>query len=135
MDHGVFVLRGTRAQRLAPEGTASWGSTGAAVGEPNAVGPATIVFDTPATWVLVQRAKKADADHLLAGRFDAKAQPLWESSADIGVPGSMHRAERIEVTALQDGDGVRVEIPSGLVGSRAKAADITTDGNVRPAAP
>ena len=125
---------GTRAQRIAPDGSTLWGSEGSAVGEQNAAGPPTIVFDSPATWCLVQRAKKADADHLLASRFDDKAQLLWENPVDIGVPRGRDRAERIDAAASQGG-GVSVELPGGLAGSRAKTAEIAADGVVRLVAP
>jgi hypothetical protein len=126
---------GTRAQRVGDDRRPAWSEHGAAVGEATAVGPATLVLDGPTTWVLVQRAKRADADHVLGFRYDSQGQPLWTAPADIGVPGGVaYRMVRLEAATTRSGS-VRVELPGGLLGRRAKAAEVAPDGHVQIVGP
>jgi hypothetical protein len=126
---------GTRAQRVGDDRRPAWGERGAAVGETSAVGPATLVLDGPTTWVLVQRAKRADADHILAFRYDSQGQPIWTAPVDIGVPGGVsYRTVQLEA-AMARGGGVRIELPGGLLGRRAKAAMVAPDGSVQIVGP
>jgi hypothetical protein len=117
----------TRAQRLTPDGATPWGDAGAAVGVPS--GPPTIVFDTPGTWMLVATAKKGDQDHLLAFRYDARGQPLWPDAADIGVVHATSRGVRPSA-ALTSSGAVRIDLPGGVAGSHANAADVDSAGAV-----
>jgi hypothetical protein len=121
---------GTRAQLLGEDRKTAWADHGRVIGEATAVGPATIVFDTWSTWVLVQRARRSDADHLLAFRYDVQGQPLWATPADVGIPVGLSRREPIEASAVRDGV-VRVDLPQGLREKRASAAEIGPDGTPR----
>ncbi|MDP8998833.1 MAG: hypothetical protein M3O46_01840 [Myxococcota bacterium] len=123
---------GTRVQRLREDGATAWGPGGSPVGLASEVGAAAIAFDTPQTWMMLQRAKGVGFDRLLAWRFDARAEPIWASAANVGaLPSKIRPAsdERFEVSA---GEGlVRVELPRGLAGKDAKAADVAPDGGVQ----
>jgi hypothetical protein len=125
---------GVSAQRLDEERGPVWGERGVAVGEA-AVGRATVVFDTAATWVLVERAHRSDADHVLAFRYDAKGQPLWPAAADIGVPaGPSYRTAWVEPNVAYGGT-VRLDLPSGLIGRQGNAVEVGQDGEVRNIGP
>jgi hypothetical protein len=118
---------GARAQRLTSDGATPWGDAGAAVGV--ASGPSTIVFDTLGTWMLLGTAKKGDLDHLLAFRYDARGQPLWPGAVDIGVVHATSRGVR-PTAALTSSGAVRIDLPGGVAGSHANAADVDSAGAV-----
>ncbi len=122
---------GARAQRLREDGTVAWDHGGVAVGATSAVGAATIAFDTPSSWVLVQRAKGIAGDHALAWRYDTRARPLWAAPADVGplTPARGRVADERLPVAVVPGRGVRIELPQGP-GRAARAVEIASDGTV-----
>ena len=62
--------------------------------------PASIVIDPDtATWLLVQHATRAGADHVVAIRYDAQGNRLATGGGDLGaVPRVARVSDRIEVT-------------------------------------
>jgi hypothetical protein len=120
---------GTWVQRLRGDGATALGQDGVAVGAASAVGPVTVAFDSDATWVLVQRARAVGGDHLLASRYDGQGQPLWPAPVDVGALPPM-REQRFETRNVRWGL-VRIELPAGLVGKNARAAEIESSGEVR----
>ena len=137
--HGWIVActsgQGTRAQRLREDGAIAWGHEGAAVGSPSASGPATVAFDTPSSMMLFERVAAIGGDRLLAFRYDADAQPLWPSPADLGADASpsLHAAagQRVGARPLDDGL-VRVDRPLGVVGKgAARVSEVSSGGEVR----
>ncbi len=122
-----------RAQWLRDDGRAAWGEQGAEVGEAGAVGPMTVVAAARGAWVLVQAAQRADAQHVLAFRYDMEPRPLWATPADLGVPRRASRGQRFVASVGRDG-WVRVEVPQGLSASRAQAVEVGPDGATRAAA-
>ena len=123
---------GTRAQRLREDGTTMWGPNGVAVGASSAVTLPSIAVDTPATWVLVQRARGAGADHLLAWRYDAQGLPLWAAPADVGAlapPGAKGEEDRYETITVPEG-GVRIE-RLRLAAKATNAVLIRPDGEIQ----
>jgi hypothetical protein len=122
---------GTRAQRMREDATTAWGRDGVSVGSTGAAGPATLVFDSPSTFVALQRVAAIGGDRLLAFRYDGRAQPLWPAPIELGVipPGAMP-GERLQAGALREGV-VRVELPRGLVGKTARAAELGSNAEVR----
>jgi hypothetical protein len=125
---------GTRAQRLREDGTIGWGHDGVAIGVTGASGPATIVFDSGSSMMVLERAAAVGGDRLLAFRYDAEAQPLWPGPADLGAdlgarPAGL--ARRVLARVVADGV-VRVERPSGVAGKGAsRATEVTSRGEVR----
>jgi hypothetical protein len=114
---------GTRAQRLREDGTTAWGRNGAWLGVESTVGRAAIAFDTPSSFVVVQRARAIGGDRLLAARFDDEARPLW--------PAAVHMAALAGGTAT---DSLRASLAGdGLV--RVEAAgrffEVRSDGQTR----
>jgi hypothetical protein len=137
--HGWIVActsgQGTRAQRLREDGAIAWGHEGAAVGSTSASGPATVAFDTPSSMMLFERVAAIGGDRLLAFRYDADAQPLWPSPADLGADASpsLHAAagQRVGARPLDDGL-VRVDRPLGVVGKgAARVSEVSSGGEVR----
>jgi hypothetical protein len=120
---------GTRVQRLREDGTSAWGHYGVPLGAPSAAGPATIVFDTPSTVMLLQRAAAAGGQRLLAFRYDAEARDLWDAPADLREtappPGAV---ERIEARTVSSGL-VRVD-PSTRPGRSGAPLEIDSSGQV-----
>lgn len=128
---------GVRAQRVREDGTIAWSEGGVPFGTPSATGPATIVFDTPSTVLMLQLARGVGGDHLLASRYDADGRPLWAAPVDAGqirarAPshGSAAVEERLDAARAREGV-VRVELPRGLEGKRGQAADIASAGTIR----
>lgn len=122
---------GTRAQRLRDDATIAWGADGAPLGASSSAGPATIVFDSPSTWMVFQRVAAVGGDRLLAFRYDANAEPLWPAAFNVGALTAVPD-ERIEARSAGDGS-VRVELPRGLAGkSRSvRSAEIASSGQLR----
>ena len=75
----------THAQRLREDGTTAWGRQGTTLGTTSTAGAATIAFDTPSSFILLQPARAVGGDRLTAMRFDDDAQPLWPSAVDVTV--------------------------------------------------
>ena len=125
---------GTRAQRLREDGTIAWGQDGATLGATSASGPATIVFDSASSLLVLERVAAVGGDRLLAFRHDANAQPLGPAPLDLGAdfvargPGD---SERILARVVRDGV-VRVERPRNAAGKGSvRAAEIGPSGDVR----
>ncbi len=120
---------GTHAQRMREDGTTAWGHDGALLGAPGLAGPATIVFDSASTLILLQRVAAVGGDRLLAFRYDANAEALWPGPSALGTaaPGG---APRLQASLARDGV-VRVELPRGLAGNPgARAVEVTSNGQV-----
>jgi len=124
---------GTRAQRMKEDCTPAWGHNGVPVGTAS-VGPATLVFDTSSTLVLVQRAAAAGGDRLLAFRYDASAHDLWDAPVDLRTAARAAGGERVEASRVRDGV-VRVESPRHGPGAGPLAVEVDSSGQVRPASP
>jgi len=122
---------GTRVQRMRDDGTIAWGRHGVPLGAPSAA-PATIVFDTRSTVMLVQRAAAAGGERVLAFRYDMNARDLWEAPVDLKMNGrAATPTERIEAAAVRDGV-VRVEAPRRAPGAGQLAVEVDSSGGVRP---
>jgi hypothetical protein len=116
---------GTRAQRLREDATIGWGRDGATVGPTSASGPATIVFDSASTFLVLERVAAVGGDRLLAFRHDDNAQPMGSGPIDLGADFTAHTtsdAERVEARVVRDGV-VRIERPRGAKGP-IRAAEI-----------
>jgi hypothetical protein len=116
---------GTRGQRLREDGTIAWGQDGAAMGATSASGPATIVFDSASTLLVIERVAAVGGDRLLVFRHDADAQPLGSTPLDLGTgfaAGGAGDSGRVEAHATGDGV-VRVERPRSAKGA-VRAAEI-----------
>jgi hypothetical protein len=127
---------GTRAHRLREDGTTAWSPGGLSLGAASAVGAATILFDTPASWVLVQRVRAVGTDHLLVFRYDAAGSFLWPAPVDVGALSTAHSQQaddRVDASVVDEGV-VRVEVPGGLTGKNAKAVEVDSKGSVRAVA-
>jgi hypothetical protein len=141
---------GSRAQRMRQDCTMAWGHDGAREGGRDGVpvgagtgtvGPPAIVFDSASSVVVLERVAAVGGARLLAYRYDADAQPLWSSPADLGMdlapaaggspaagPGSSGRIE----AGLARPSVVRVERRTGVAGRPAiRAAEISLAGEVR----
>jgi hypothetical protein len=114
---------GARAQRLRDDGMTAWGHDGATLGIASAVGPATMVFDTSSSFLLLERARAVGGDRVLAFRFDDEARPLWPAPVEVNAfaPAS---ADRLRATLAREGV-VRVE------GAAGKAVEIAPSGDLR----
>jgi hypothetical protein len=122
---------GTRAQRMREDATTAWGHDGVSLGSPGAAGPATLVFDSPSTLVALQRVAAVGGDRLLAFRYDARAQPLWAAPVELGVlPPSAATSDHLQAAVVRQGV-VRVELPRGLVGKTARAAEVGSNAELR----
>ena len=124
---------GTVAQRMREDGVVAWPREGASVGARGSAGPATIAFDAPATFVLVQRVAAVGGDRVMVFRYDADGEPLWAAPATLGaaIAPSARSAGRLEARAVREGV-VRVELPKGASGKpAARAAEIDATGAVR----
>ncbi len=122
---------GVRAQRMRDDGTTAWGRFGAPLGAASVAGPVTVAFDTPSSFVLLQRAVGVGGERVLGYRYDGRAMELWGSPVDLGGLGIAAGAgERIEAEALDKG-GVRVAPLQGRA-IRGKPTEVTSDGKVRP---
>ena len=136
---------GSRAQRMREDCTMAWGHDGAPIGAgTGAVGPPAIVFDSASSFVLLERVAAVGGARLLAYRYDADAQPLWSSPADLGMdlapvagadagspaggPGSPGRIE----AGLARPSVLRVERRTGVAGRPGiRAAEVSLAGEVR----
>ncbi|HEY5145723.1 MAG TPA: hypothetical protein VII82_03110 [Polyangiaceae bacterium] len=124
--------RGTRAQRMREDGTIAWGQTGAAVGATSRSGPASILFDSPSSVMLLEQVPAVGGDRLLVYRYDAEAQPLWPAPVDLGsdLGPRPSPAARIDARVVRDGL-VQVERRSGVAGrGAARTTELTSSGEV-----
>jgi hypothetical protein len=133
--HGWVVAcssrTGTRVQRMKEDGTLAWGRHGVPIGASSA-SPATIIFDTGSTLMILQRAA-AEGDRWLAFRSDMGAHDLWEAPVDLKMGRrAAGSTERIEASAVRDGV-VRVEAPRHATGDGLGAVEVDSSGGVRPA--
>ncbi|HLK38449.1 MAG TPA: hypothetical protein VKU41_16915 [Polyangiaceae bacterium] len=119
----------TRAQRMREDATVAWGRDGVAVGASGAAGPATLLFDSASTFVVVQRVAAIGGDRLLAHRYDLQGEALWTAPSQIGLLAAGGAVERFRATAVREGV-VRVELPRGLAGKPARAAEVSADGSI-----
>ncbi len=125
--HGwIIVAAGpteTRAQLVTDAGGMAWG-TGKQLGARwRTTAPVTLAADTASSFVLVQYSQSPgvdrEADHAIAFRYDADAQPLWPAPTDLGAvrriaPGQ----ERIPL--LRTNDGVlRASLAAGMIELRS----------------
>jgi hypothetical protein len=97
---------GAIAQLLRETGSVAWGD-GIPIGAPIPVEPgAAIAIDTDASFVIVQRAKRAGATRAIATRYDPRAVPAWTKPVDLGVArGPVDAArDRAGVTRVTLGD-------------------------------
>jgi hypothetical protein len=117
---------GTRAQRLRENGTVAWGSNGATLSVANVVA-AEIAFDSPTSFVLVERARAIGGDRVLALRFDDDAQPLWPAPVELGTLGAAGGKDLPEATVPRPGF-VRVALPG-------RPIEVDSSGHVRTASP
>jgi hypothetical protein len=92
--------QGTRVQRMRDDGTTAWGA-GVTLGAASPVGPATILFDSPSTFVLVQRARAIGGDRAIAYRYDGDARALWPAALELGAAAGAR--ERLGARVLPDG--------------------------------
>jgi hypothetical protein len=120
---------GTHAQRMREDGTIAWGQDGVSLGAPGPAGPATIVFDSAGTLILLQSVAAVGGDRLLAFRYDANAEALWSGPSALGAaaPGG---ATRLQARLAREGV-VRVELPRGLAGNAGvRAVEVASNGAV-----
>ena len=110
--------------------TVAWSRDGLALGAGGAAGPATILFDTPASFVVLQRAAAVGGDRLVAYRYDLQGEPLWSAPVQVGALPPGGASERWRATGVANGV-VRVELPRGLAGKSTHAAEISADGSVK----
>jgi hypothetical protein len=114
---------GTRAQRLREDGTTAWGRDGAWLGVESTVGRAAIAFDTPSTFVVVQRARAIGGDRLLAARFDDDARPLWPAAVHVAALAGSTAADGLRASLAGDGL-VRIE-------AAGRSFEVRSDGQTR----
>lgn len=80
-----------RAQVISPRGKKLWGPNGIDVSSHHGLpSPVTLVLDTPDTVVLLRPGLatgggKRSPNRLLASRYDAAGQPLWEAPVDVAL--------------------------------------------------
>jgi hypothetical protein len=128
---------GSRAARMREDATVAWGGgRGAAFGSGNSTAPLAIVFDTPASVVLFERAAAVGGDRLLAFRYGVRdCEPLWPAPVDLGAAGPAHAGERLAATAVREG-----LVQLGRDRGHGSLAAVASDGGVslrsatRPAA-
>ncbi len=103
---------GARAQLLSESGSAAWNAQGIVVGETwRAAAPATIVIDAQSSsWILVQHATRAGADHVVALRYDSGGARLDDAAVDLGTVARVaHVTDRIDATLAGYGV-VRIDV-------------------------
>jgi hypothetical protein len=136
MGFGWVVVCGTRggarAARMREDGTEALARSGLPVGATSAVGPVSLAFDTPETFVLVQRAAAVGGERVLAFRYDAQGNDLWRNPLELpGLGLARDTEERIALKSLEDG-GARAEPLRGRA-IRGKPCVIHSDGSAGPA--
>ena len=125
--------QGARGARMTDAITMPWGQRGAPLGAPTPVGAATIAFDSPGSFVLLQRAASARGERVLGYRFDGRGMGLWASPVALdGLGAAAAEDERIRAESLEK-DGVRVSEPSSA--SRPAAPPTTSRRTGSPAPP
>jgi hypothetical protein len=131
--HGwvIAVVAGseTRVQLVTDAGALAWGSGRILGARFRTVAPASLVSDSPSSFVLVQHSQSPgvdrDVDHAVAFRYDARGEPLWAGPTDLGAvrrvaPGQ----ERIALTK-SDGGVVRAHL------ARNVTVEIRSNGETR----
>jgi hypothetical protein len=113
---------GARAQLLSEEGTPAWGPEGVPVGESwRAPAPATIVIDpASSSWLLLQRARRSGADHVVALRYGPLGERLTSVAVDLGPAQPRDPTDRVEASILHPGV-VRVGVGGRSVETRVDA--------------
>jgi hypothetical protein len=104
---------GARGARMTEDITMPWGHRGVPLGATSAAGPATVAFDSPSSFVLLQRAASARGERVLAYRLDGRGMDLWATPVALdGVGVAAAAGERIRAESL-DKDGVLVDAMAG----------------------
>ena len=116
-----------RAQLLTESGALGWGK-GVTMGVAwRAAAPATLVIDTPDSFMLLQYGFPASggaSDHALASRYDAHAAAMWAGPVDLGtVPRVPAAAARLVATRPREG-------VVGTTVNGGAAVEIRSAGNV-----
>lgn len=123
--------QGARGGRMTDEITMSWGHRGVPLGAPTPLGPATVAFDSPGSFLLLQRAASARGERVLAYRFDGRGMELWASPVALdGLGSSGSNDERIRAESMEKG-GVRVQPLLGKA-THGRACEVTADGKLSP---
>lgn len=119
-----------RAQVISPRGKKLWGPNGIDVSSGHTLpSPVALVLDTPDTVVLLRPGLatgggKRSPNRLLASRYDASGQPLWEAPVDVALapPGEARvSASRLAlgVVGIEVGSRYLTLTSSGVVGRGA----------------
>lgn len=123
--------QGARAGRMTDDITMVWGHRGVSLGAPTPLGPATVAFDSPVSFVLLQRAASARGERVLGYRFDARGMELWTAPVALDAIGTgASDDERIRAGSLEKG-GIRVEPLLGKV-ARGRSREVTSEGKLNP---
>ncbi len=120
---------GARGGRMKDDITMPWGPRGVPLGAPTPVGSATVAFDSPSSFVLLQRAASARGERVLAYRFDGRGMELWASPLTLdglGVVASVD--ERIRAESMDKG-GIRVEPLLGKA-RPGRGCEVTAEGKL-----
>jgi hypothetical protein len=89
-------------------GTEALPRSGVPVGATSGVGPTSIAFDSPASFVLVQRAAAVGGERVLAFRYGAQGTQ-WVGPVEVkGLGIARDVDERIRLESLEEG-GIRAE--------------------------
>jgi hypothetical protein len=123
----------SRAQWIRDDGSLAWGHDGKTIAAPwRAAAPATIVFDTPKTAMVIAHASGgANRDHVLVFRYDAAGTMLWNAAADLGaVPRVEGTQQRIAARAESNG-ALRVELAGAGPGGTTQTMEIDASGKAR----
>jgi hypothetical protein len=99
---------GARAAHMRENGTEALPRSGVPVGATSGVGPTSIAFDSPASFVLVQRAAAVGGERVLAFRYGAQGTQ-WVGPVEVkGLGIARDVDERIRLESLEEG-GIRAE--------------------------
>jgi hypothetical protein len=122
---------GTRAERLAEQGTSAWGP-GLRVGSGNAPGGTAVSFDSDDSWVLLERSAAVGGDRLLAFRYGlVDGAPLWSAPVDLGVIAAPRSGDGRFASMTADDGRVRVGPLAGVAALRDHGLTIESDAAVR----
>jgi hypothetical protein len=95
---------GARGARMTDDITMPWGHRGVPLGAPSASGPATVAFDSPTSFVLLERAASARGERVVAYRFDGRGMDLWPAPVPVDALGiALDADERINAESLDNG--------------------------------
>ncbi|MGH7435378.1 MAG: hypothetical protein ACRENE_06865, partial [Polyangiaceae bacterium] len=124
--------QGARGARMTDDITMPWGHRGVPLGAPATVGPATVSFDSPGSFVLLERADSSRGQRVLGYRFDARGMDLWAAPVTLdGLGTAGGDDERIRAESLEKG-GVRIEPLRGGA-ARGRALEVSPDGKLSSA--